>query len=239
MPWANTKRFYKQAGYEEAAGAGFALTLDGRRAKTPEGNPLVLATEKLAQAVAREWADQDENLRAEAMPITGLACTAIDRVKNTRPAMIDHTVKYAATDLLCYRAEGPQELKHHQQAQWQPLLDWAADTFGARLAVTEGIVPKEQPKEALEKLRGAVEALNDLQLTALASATQASGSLIIGLALVHGHITPDEAAAASRLDETWQNQKWGEDPEQAERLESLKKEIGAAAALIELTGDFI
>lgn len=238
MPWANAKRFYKQAGYE-AAGGGFALTLDGRPAKTPEGNPLVLVSERLARAVAREWADQDGDIRAEAMPITGLACAAIDRVKNGRAAVIDHTVKYAATDLLCYRAEEPRELKRHQQAQWQPLLDWAAETFGARLAATEGIVPRDQPRAALEKLRRAVEALDDLQLTAVAAATQASGSLIIGLALVHGHITPEEAAAASQLDETWHNEKWGEDPEQAERREALKKEIAAAAALVELTDDFI
>lgn len=238
MPWANTKRFYKQVGYE-AAGGGFALTFDGRPAHTPEGNPLVLASERLVQAVAREWADQDEDIRAEAMPITGLACTAIDRVKNGRQAIIDHTVKYAATDLLCYRAEGTQELKRHQQAQWQPLLDWAAEKFGARLAATEGIIPKAQPRAALEKLRRAVEALGDLQLTAVAAATQASGSLIISLALVHGHITTEEAAAASQLDETWQNQKWGEDPEQTERLEALKKEIRAVAVLIKLTDDFI
>ncbi len=238
MPWANTKRFYKEAGYETADG-GFALTLDGRPANTPQGNPLVLATERLAQAVAREWADQDGDIRAEDMPITGLACTAVDRVKNGRQAIIDHTVKYAGTDLLCYRASEPRELKDHQQAQWQPLLDWAAKTFGARLAATEGIVPKAQPPAALEKLRRAVEALDDLRLAALNSATQASGSLIIGLALVHGHITTEGAAAASQLDEIWQNEKWGEDPEQAERLEALKKEIGAAAALVELTDDFI
>lgn len=238
MPWGNAKRFYKEAGYEAADG-GFALTLDGRPANTPEGNPLVLATERLARAVAREWADQDGDIRAEAMPITGLACTAIDRVKNGREAIIDHTVKYAGTDLLCYRAEEPEELKRHQQAQWQPLLDWAAETFGAPLTATEGIVPKDQPPEALENLRRAVEALDDLRLTAVAAATQASGSLIIGLALVHGHITPEEAAAASQLDETWQNEKWGGDPEQAERQEALKKEIEAAAALIKLTDDFI
>ncbi len=238
MPWGNAKRFYKEAGYVAADG-GFALTLDGRPAKTPEGNPLVLVTERLARAVAREWADQGEDIRAEAMPITGLACTAIDRVKNGRAAIIDHTVKYAGTDLLCYRAEEPRELKRHQQAQWQPLLDWAAKTLKVRLVVTEGIVPKAQPTAALEKLRRAVEALDDHRLTAVAAATQASGSLIIGLALVHGHITIEEAAAASQLDETWQNEKWGEDPEQAERLEALKKEIGAAAAVVELTDDFI
>ena len=121
----------------------------------------------------------------------------------------------------------------------QPLLDWAAEKFGARLAATEGIIPKAQPRAALEKLRRAVEALGDLQLTAVAAATQASGSLIISLALVHGHITTEEAAAASQLDETWQNQKWGEDPEQTERLEALKKEIRAVAVLIKLTDDFI
>ncbi|MAF96437.1 MAG: ATPase [Rhodospirillaceae bacterium] len=238
MPWGNAKRFYKEAGYK-AAGGGFALTLDGRPANTPEGNPLVLVSERLARAVAREWAGQDGDIRAESMPITGLACTAIDRVKNGRGAIIDHTLKYAPTDLLCYRADEPQELKRHQQARWQPLLDWAAEKFGARLAATEGIVPRDQPRAALENLRRAVEALDDLQLTAVAAVTQASGSLIIGLALVHGHITAGEAAAASQLDETWHNEKWGGDPEQAGRLEALKMEIAAAAALVELTDDFI
>jgi chaperone required for assembly of F1-ATPase len=189
--------------------------------------------------VAGEWAAQDDDLRAETMPITCLACTAIDSVRNAREAVIGHTLKYAGTDLLCYRAVEPDGLKDRQQAQWQSLLDWAAETFDARLVVTEGIVPITQSRQALENLSRAVEALDDLQLSALAAATGASGSLIIGLALVHGHIDAEGASAAAQLDETWQNEKWGEDPERSGHRESLKKEIEAAAAVIQLTGDFV
>ena len=78
------------------------------------------------------------------MPSTD-ANTAVEHVKGERPAVIDHVLKYAGTDLLCYRAEEPSELRDRQHDAWQPLLDWAAETFGAHLVVTAGVVPVEQP----------------------------------------------------------------------------------------------
>ncbi len=166
------------------------------------------------------------------MPSTD-ANTAVEQVRRERPAVIDHLLKYAITDLLCYRADGPAELRERQRESWQPLLDWAAETFDVRLVVTDGVVPVEQPADALARLRNAVEALDDASLTALASATQASGSLIIGLALVHGHIDAEGAMEASHLDERWQNEKWGEDEEGAKRRDEIKDEIEAAASLLE------
>lgn len=169
------------------------------------------------------------------MPSTD-ANTALEHVKRERPAVIDHVLKYAGTDLLCYRAEEPAELRDRQHEAWQPLLDWAAETFGARLVVTDGVVPVEQPLDAVARLKAAVEALDDLSLTALAAATRASGSLIIGLALVHGHIDAEAAFGASELDERWQNEKWGEDEEEIKRRDSLKEEIENAARLLDLIG---
>lgn len=169
------------------------------------------------------------------MPSTD-ATTAQEHVKRERPAVIDHVLKYAGTDLLCYRAEEPVELRDRQHEAWQPLLDWAAETFGARLVVTDGVVPVEQPLDAVARLKAAVEALDDLSLTALAAATRASGSLIIGLALVHGHIDAEAAFGASELDERWQNEKWGEDEEEIKRRDSLKEEIENAARLLDLIG---
>ncbi len=169
------------------------------------------------------------------MPSTD-ANAAQEQVKRERPAAIGHLLKYATTDLLCYRTEGPAELRERQRESWQPLLDWAAETFDVRLVVTDGVVPVEQPAEALARLRSAVEALDDASLTALASATRASGSLVIGLALVHGHIDAEGAMQASHLDERWQNEKWGEDEEQTKRRAALKDEIEDAVRILDLIG---
>ena len=102
--------------------------------------------------------------------------------------------------------------------------------------MTEGVVPVEQPGDALARLKTAVEALDDPSLTALAAATGASGSLIIGLALIHGHIDAESAFGASQLDERWQNEKWGEDEEEIKRRDALKEEIENAVKLLDLIG---
>ena len=132
---------------------------------------------------------------------------------------------------MCYRAEAPSELVLRQQARWQPLLDWLADTYGARLAVTAGIAHVDQPKPALRSLRAAVEALDDFELAALSSATAACGSLVLGLALTAGRIDAEAAFEVSQLDETFQSEKWGEDAKAAERRRRLKADIEAAAFL--------
>ena len=159
---------------------------------------------------------------------------AAAQVSEDRSSIVDFVLKFAGTDLLCYRAEHPDELRAHQQKTWQPLLDWAAATFKARLAVTEGISPVAQPAEALSHLRNAVEALDDRSLAALAVLTQSCGSLIVGLAVINGHLGPEQAMLASQLDERWQAQKWGEDETDRVRRDALKDEIQAAIDFLEL-----
>ncbi len=232
MP-AGAKRFYEAAAVAEAEG-GFAVTLDGLPIKTPAGAGLIVPTRGLAQAVADEWAAQGEFIEPAAMPLTGLANTAIDRAAGQWRAMVGEIQRFAGTDLLCYRAEAPPDLVARQTAGWQPLLDWAAEVYGARLAVTAGVVPISQPWDALTALGVAVEALDDVQLTVLGCATAATGSLVVGLALVAGRIDADEASAASQLDEAFQSEFWGEDAEAVARLGRLGDDIRAAAKFLKL-----
>ncbi len=170
------------------------------------------------------------------MPITSAIEKAAEQVRDDRAAVAGHVCSYAASDLLCYRADAPPGLRDRQQAVWQPLLDWAAETFGAALNVTEGVIPVEQPAAALSLLRKAVDALDDRSLAALAVAARASGSLIIGLALIKGRIGVDAALEASELDHRWQNKKWGEDPETKKRQDALRDEIQASADSLQLVG---
>ena len=236
MTWNGAKRFYEKAATATTED-GFAITLDEQAVRTPGGVPLTVPTEALADAVAGEWAAQEEKIDPHAMPLTRLACTAIDRVASHREAVIDHTAAYGATDLLCYRADQPQDLRARQDAAWQPLLDWAATTYGAPLRITGGIIPAEQPPSSLKALEEAVAAYGDLELTALSGATQACGSLIIALALTTGHLDAEGAFAISQLDERYQTETWGEDAEATARRTLLNADIKAAAQFLGLLGD--
>ena len=230
---AMAKRFYGAVGVAPL-GDGFTVTLDGRTVRTPAGRDVTLPTEALARAVAGEWEAQEENVRPHTMPMMQLAGAAIDRVEPHRQEIIEQTVAYARTDLLCYRADSPPELTDRQAASWQPLLDWAAETHGARLNVTCGVTPQDQSEAALDALGAAVEALDDLELAALADVTGATGSLIVALALAAGRIGADEAHAVSQLDESYQVEKWGEDAEAQARCRRLHADIRAAAAFLAL-----
>lgn len=227
------KRFYRQAGVAEDD-AGYVVTLDARQLKTPAKAPLVLPTRALAQAIADEWAAQEGEVRPAAMPLMQLAATAIDRVAKLRGQVAAEVAAYATSDLVCHRAERPPELVARQEAAWQPLVAWAARQLDARLEVAAGVMPLAQPAEALAAVSTAVEAHDDLELTALHSATLACGSVIIALALSAREIDAGGAWTASQIDESWQIERWGEEAEAMARREALRAEIEAAARFLDL-----
>jgi chaperone required for assembly of F1-ATPase len=142
--------------------------------------------------------------------------------------------RFAETDMLCYRAEQPVELAARQDAMWQPMLDWADSRFGATLATTSGVLPVAQSKEAVAALGRALHAYDEFRLAALSAAVAAMGSLILGLALAEARLTAEEAFALAQLEESYQNERWGEDSEAIARRAGLWAEIEAAALLFRL-----
>jgi chaperone required for assembly of F1-ATPase len=227
------KRFYAETGVVEE-GSAFLATLDGKPILTPGRARLELPTQGLAEAIAAEWAAQDQEIAPATMPLLRLAATAIDRVTSQRKHVIEQITAYGASDLLCYRAERPPELVERQRATWEPLLDEAAERFGARLIVTEGVRPVEQELEALAALRSAVAAHDAMALAALHGVTTTTGSLVIGLLLVAGALDTDAAWRAARVDEDFQIEKWSEDAEARTAAEAQKVELLAAARFLAL-----
>lgn len=218
----------------EPVGGGFEIRLDGKPLRTPAKRVLRLPTQALAEAIAGEWREQGQDLRPLDMHLTRLACTAADRVAADRQAVIDAVAAYAETDLLCHRATAPRSLAERQAACWQPLLDWASSTFGATLAVTEGIVPQPQPADGLAAIRAAVARLDDLSLTAARDATALLGSVILALAVHAGRIDAAEAMDLSQLDEDFQSDRWGEDREAAARRRAILVELTATERFLRL-----
>jgi chaperone required for assembly of F1-ATPase len=225
------KRFYRQVEVG-AEGDRHCVLLDGRPVRTPAKRVLSLPTIALAAAIATEWRDQGETIQAATMPLTRLASTAHDRLPELRAAGIAELIGYADTDLLCYRAAAPLDLVERQEQAWQPLLDWAASTHGARLIVTTSILPVGQPRTAVRRLRAAVETLDDWALVGLHAATTALGSLVLGLALIAGRINAEEAMAASLLDELFEIERWGKDAEAERRHGALRRDLEAAAVFL-------
>lgn len=232
------KRFYKETTVDEGEG-GFRVLLDGRPMRTPAKAVLVVPTRGLAEAVADEWSavpDQAE-IKVGHLALTRLATTGLDRVPGQRDKVIDDTAKYGGSDLLCYRAADPESLVERQRTAWQPLLDWAAERYGARLSVAEGLSFVTQPEEAVAKLRAAVAAHGDFALSALYNLTHIAGSLVVALAVAERRLDAEQAFAAAQLDELYQVERWGDDPIALERRTGVRNDIEAGARFLALLED--
>lgn len=226
------RRFYKAATVGPVE-EGFAVLLDGRTARTPAKNLLAVADQAVAEGLAAEWEAQTERIDPGKMPLTRLVNTAIDRVSSEMAAVRADVVAHAGTDLLCYRADGPDTLIAAEDAAWTPLLDWARDDLGARLFLAEGIVHVPQDEAALSAIAAAVEPYDALRLSALHTATTLTGSAIVALALARGRLSADEAWQVAHVDEDWQMSQWGQDDIALARRAVRFSELKAAALVLE------
>lgn len=227
------KRFWKDVAIVAVEG-GHDIHLDGRPVRTPGRAPLTVPTRALADAIAEEWRAVGDTLDPRAMPLTGLANAAIDRVAADPHAFAAGLAKYAESDLLCYRADHPLELKLRQEAAWDPLLAWAADRYTAPLEPTTGIVHKPQPPDSLAALSHAVAQRTPLELAALSPLVTVTGSLIAALALLDRAATPDDIWSAVNLDEDWQVEHWGEDDLARQARAARRADYDAAVRFLSL-----
>ncbi|AJR24907.1 MULTISPECIES: ATP12 family chaperone protein [Sphingobium] len=227
------KRFYQDAAVV-AVESGFEIRLDGRPVRTPARAPLALPTQGLAEAIAEEWRAQGDTVDPRSMPFTGLANGAIDQIAPNSGSFAAGIARYAESDLLCYRAEGPAELIAREAAAWDPLLEWATTRYDVAFRVTQGIVPVAQPTETLERLAAAVAVLDPFTLAGLSTLVTLSGSLVCGLAVVEGGHDADLIWTASEIDEAWEVEQWGEDKEAAARSAQRRNEFAMARAFCEM-----
>ena len=219
------KRFYTVA----AATAERGVTLDGRPVRTPARTLLTVPTDALAAAIADEWNAQGEQIDPRAMPLTGLANAAIDRVAPDPNTFARSLSVFAESELLAYRADGPAPLLARQAAVWDPLLDWARQRYDIGFTLVTGILHVPQPPATLARITAAYAAFDAFRLAALNPVVTICGSAVIGLAVAEARLDAEAAWEAGQLDELWQAEQWGKDPlaEAAER----ERRNGLAAAV--------
>ncbi len=228
------KRFWREVAVVEREG-GFAVTLDGKVARTPGRNALAVPSRRLVEALAAEWAALGEVVDPARMPLTRLVNTALDAVSAMPGPVAAEIDKYAASDLLCYREASNERLAARQAAHWDPPLAHMRDVHGVRFRLAAGIVFVEQPPEVLEAIERAVAQWPEpLGLAALHSVTTLTGSAVLALMLGAGRISRDEAWMAAHVDEDFQIEAWGEDEEAMQRRSARRAEFDAAALVLEV-----
>jgi chaperone required for assembly of F1-ATPase len=229
------KRFYKAASVRQDVASGtFAVELDGKQVRTPGRAVLALPTEAAARLVADEFDAQTEEINPFDMPVLRIANTAIDGVSTDTQAVLEDILRYSSTDLVCYRADGPESLVERQSEAWDGIIDWARAGLGARFVLAEGVMHVDQPREAIGAIGIHLKMREEpFRLSALHVMTSLTGSALIALAVDAGELSPEEGWAAAHVDEDWNIAQWGEDGEAARMRAAKKRDMLAAAALIE------
>jgi chaperone required for assembly of F1-ATPase len=222
-PVEKPRRFYKSVEAAETDG-GYTVLLDARTVRTPGGVRMLLPTRELAALIAADWAAQTDVIEFAEMHATRLANTAIDSVSKARGATADEVANFAGSDLLLYFAEEPEALVHRQLERWGPLLDRADREARLSFVRASGVIHQAQPQETLDEVRRIALGLDDFGLAGLAFGAPLFGSAVLAIGLMRGWLDSAQAFELSRLDEIWQQERWGVDAEAAERAERLAVE---------------
>lgn len=226
------KRFFEKAETVEDV-EGHAIVLDGRPVRTPGKAKLVFSRTDLAVVCCAEWNAQGERIDPMTMPLTRLANTAVDGVATDMQAVKEDIVRYAGTDMLCYRADSPPGLVDRQRERWDPVIDWAHQALSTRLVLAEGVMHVAQPSESIAAFGVHVNAvIEPLELAALHVVTSLTGSAVLAMAVFKGELERDAAWALAHIDEDWNTEQWGEDDEAMARRVLRYRDMTAACLVL-------
>jgi len=239
------KRFYKQVSAERRDGL-YAVLLDGRGVKTPARQALAVPSEALAELAADEFRLQKEVINPALMPITRLCNTVIDAIAADIQPVIEDILRYAACDMVFYRAKYPEALAKLQAENWDKMLDWALEAMGAEFAAAEGIMFAAQKPEALAAASAYLRRWRrpraedgryraaDLPyaVAALHMMVSLTGSALLALMCEAGALSVAETWKLAHLEEDWTIAHWGEDAEAMAKRADAERDFYAAAATL-------
>lgn len=226
-------RFYKTVSLGAEDNEYFVL-LDGRRAGLG-GTVLTSPTQKLGETIAQEWRDQGEELDPKSMVLSQMLAHALAS-DDARAHAMEEIIQYLGTDLVCYRADRDAALAREQETVWGPYVRWFEKEFDARLNVTAGVIPIDQPEAVTRSVREKLASINGACIFGIYRAVKITGSAVLGLAAWSEQFEGDDVFAASLVDEHYQARQWGTDAEAREREEAMLVEFRDVIRFMALAG---
>ncbi|KAI0831757.1 hypothetical protein BC628DRAFT_1349661 [Trametes gibbosa] len=167
--------------------------------------------------------------------MTSLVSRAIDAFEDehTRTEVRAQLLKYFETDTIFYHADEPAALVKLQEQHWKPMLDWARETFGVELQVSDSLLVPTQPQETIKKFESVLNSFSPWEMAAMERATYASKSFLIGLALVKRRLDVEQAAQAAHAEVNSQIEQWGEVEDTHDvDYHDMRRQLGSAACLL-------
>ena len=219
------KKFWKKVQIREIFKNTFQVQLDKKNLKTPMKKDIRFLNYYIAFETSKEWDIDGPTINTDGMIFYGLMSTAIDKIAKNRNLFINEILSFIDTDLICYRADAPNELVQLQNKKWDPIISIIEKYTGFRLETFIGIMPSKQKKAVHLKVKQLVNQFSDLEISALHRITNVTGSVFLSLCILKGDLYKNHAFELSFLDELWQAENWGNEEEASKKRENISLEL--------------
>ena len=219
------RKFWKMVKVKKKSSNSYEILLDENVLKTPMKKKLTIQNSKIAEEIYKEW-NQDKNiLDTDAMIFYGIISTSIDKFNNNRILYVNEILNFIDTDLICYRAEEPNDLVQWQSKNWDPILLKVEKYINNKIDVFKGIMPLKQNKGIKFKITKFLTKFSDLEIIALHKITNITGSIFLSLCILNNDIIKEKVFELSHLDELWQAENWGYEEEASKNREKIKIQL--------------
>mgnify|MGYP002049815185 FL=1 len=219
------RKFWKMVKVKKKSSNSYEILLDENVLKTPMKKKLTIQNSKIAEEIYKEW-NQDKNiLDTDAMIFYGIISTSIDKFNNNRILYVNEILNFIDTDLICYRAEEPNDLVQWQSKNWDPILLKIEKYINNKVDVFKGIMPSKQKKGIKLKIIKFLTKFSDLEIIVLHRITNITGSVFLSLCILNNDLIKEKAFELSYLDELWQAENWGYEEEASNIREQINFEL--------------
>ncbi len=219
------KKFWKIVQVKKKSINSYEILLDDKILRTPLKKKLIISNAKIAEEIYKEW-NQDTNfIDTDNMIFYGIISTSIDKIYINRKLYIDDMLHFIDTDLICYRAENPDDLVRLQSKNWDPIISKVEKYINNKIAVFNGIMPVGQNKVIKNTITKSLTKFSDLEISVMHRITNITGSIFLALCVLKNDIIKKDVFELSYLDELWQAQNWGYEEEASRNRKKIKNEL--------------
>ena len=219
------RKFWKTVKVKKNSSNSYEILLDKNVLKTPLKQDLIIQNSKIAEEIYKEWNQETNILDTDAMIFYGIISTSIDKISNNRIIYINHILDFIDTDLICYRAEEPNDLVQWQSKNWDPILLNVEKYINNKIDVFKGIMPSKQNKGIKISISKFLTQFSDLEIITFHRITNITRSVFLSLCILNNDIIKEKAFELSYLDELWQAENWGYEEEASKNREKINTEL--------------
>jgi len=219
------KKFWKKIEIRQSSSKKFHLLLDNKKLTTPMKKELVLPSVILVNEVLREWDQNSDNINIDDLVFYGVLSTAIDKVNLEKDAYVNDIIDFIDTDLICYRAESPNDLIALQNKSWNPILLLIEKYIDVKIKVFKGVMPSNQDQKVHTEIKKLISNLSDVQISVLHRITNLIGSIFLSLCILKKDLLKEDAFECSFLDELWQAKNWGHEEDASIKRNKIRLEL--------------